>query len=138
MNVELMDPPGRPHVEILADGRRRLLRKLMLRIDKKKLIIPRDFVTDYSSWPRILPGPAFHRIDVAGIVHDMLFQKGTWGNDGRPVSYVEANRIWFHVARAGSNPRARAGFFWAWVGRAGLFAFGWPTWLRYRRAEKTR
>lgn len=131
MNVELASGPLR--VERMNDGRRRLLRRLDLLIGDELLSIPRDFITDYSSWPRLLPGPRFSRIDVAGIAHDFLFQLGTWGYEGRPVTFIEANRVWYHVARAGSNPAARAGFLSAWIGRAGLFVGSWPVWLRYRR-----
>jgi hypothetical protein len=133
MNVELRSGPMR--VERQSDGRRRLLRKLVLRIDSRDLEIPRDFVTDFSSWPRLLPGPAFHRIDVAGVAHDFLFKVGKWGYGGERIGFVAANRVWFAVARAGESPRARAGWLTAWAGRVGLLLCSWPVWMKYRRAN---
>ena len=131
-------PPGRLQVERMPDGRRRLLRDLNLQIEAQDLTIPEDFDTDYSSWPRFVPGPSFKRIDIAGLVHDALFRWGTWGVGGRPVTYSEANRMWFLVARAGDHPGARASWFWAWVGRIGLFLGSWPVWLKYRSQDVRR
>jgi len=133
MTVKLL-PPGPLQAERLPDGRRRLLRELRLEIGGEEVVIPKDFVTDFSSWPRCLPGPAMHRMDVAGVVHDYIFQTHRLGEGGRKVGYVEANRIWFDVARAGQED-ASAGCFWGWAGRIGLFVGAWPTWLRYRRLD---
>ena len=90
-----------------------------------------------SSWPRFLPGPSFSKIDVAGVVHDALFRWGRIGEskDSRKVGYVEANQIWFKVARAGGHDDARASWLGAWVGRIGLWVGGYPTWRRYRKAD---
>ena len=130
----VMLPPGPLQVERMPDGRRCLLRDLALTINGEALTVPAGFVTDYSSWPRCLPGPSFKRIDVAGVAHDFLFKLGTWGYDGRDVGFIEANRVWFLVARAGQEGAA-AGWFWAWLGRVGLFLGSWPVWLRYRWVE---
>jgi hypothetical protein len=121
----------------MSDGRRRLLRDLNLRIVDEELTVPENFETDYSSWPRLLPGPSFKRIDIAGVVHDALFQWGTWGIAGRPVTYAEANRVWYVVARAGDHPDARASWFWAWAGRIGLLVGSWLVWLKYRRRDRS-
>ena len=94
MSVEI-HPPGRLQTEQLADGRRRLLRDLVLEIDGRSLTIPSGFVTDYSSWPRWLPGPRWSKIDTAGVAHDFLFKTQAWS--GRLVTYREANRIWYTV-----------------------------------------
>jgi hypothetical protein len=136
MDVKLLSP-GPLQVERLANGRRMLLRDLNLRIGERKLTIPAGFVTDFSSYPRWLPGPAFHRIDVAGVAHDLLFQTGRWGaaKDAPRVNFIEANRVWYWVARAGKKKDSRASWFWAWIGRGGLAAFSWPIWLKYRAAD---
>ena len=73
-------------------------------------------------------------VDVAGVVHDALFQWGTWGVGGRAVKFFEANRVWYLVARAGDHPDARASWFWAWAGRIGL-AFSYRTWRKYRAGD---
>jgi len=133
MSVELL-PPGALQTERLPDGRRRLIRDLNLVIDGRNLTVPKDFVTDYSSWPRALPGPKFSRVDVAGVAHDALFRWQGWTPSGEPpISYVEANRVWFKVARHGTHHDAKANLFWAWTGRIGLFAASWPVWLKYKR-----
>lgn len=133
--VEVL-PPGALQVERLPNGRRKLLRPLMVEVDGDIIVVPTGFVTDYSSWPRFLPGPRFSKIDVAGVVHDALFRWGRIGEskDARKVGYVEANRIWYKVARAGSHDDAKASWLGAWLGRAGLFCGAWVTWMRYRRA----
>jgi len=128
-------PPGPLQVERMPDGKRRLLRPLNLKILDDDCCIPVGFVTDYSSWPRLLPGPRFQKVDVAGVVHDWCFQHATLGWGGREIGYVEANRIWYIVARAGSDPGSRASWFWGWAGRIGLFVGSWPVWLKYRRRD---
>jgi len=134
MVVKLL-PPGPLQVERLPDGRRRLLRELKIQVGDDVIKVPANFVTDFSSWPRALPGPDFSKIDVAGVVHDALFRWGRIGEskDSRKVGYVEANRIWYEVARAGSHDDAKASWLGAWLGRCGLFVGAWPTWMRYRR-----
>jgi len=127
-------PPGPLWVERLPDGRRKLLRDLVLELDGEKIIIPGGFHTDYSSWPRCLPGPSYERIDLAGIVHDYIFKHAKLGLDGRKVGYIEANRYWFRIARAGCDD-TRVGFLWSWTGRIGLFVGAWITWLRYRNED---
>lgn len=117
-------------VERLDDGRRILKRDLILEIDGKQVKIPNEFITDYSSWPRFLPGPSYDKIDIAGVVHDYCFRYGTLGKGGPKISYVESNRVWYRVARAGG--KASCSWMWAWVGRIGLFLGGWTTWLSYR------
>jgi hypothetical protein len=132
-----MLPPGPLQVERLPDGRRRLLRDLKLQVGEDVIKVPTGFVTDYSSWPRFLPGPRFSKIDIAGVVHDALFRWGRIGEskDARKVGYVEANRIWYEVARAGGHKDAKATWLGALVGRVGLFVGAWPTWMRYRRLD---
>jgi hypothetical protein len=105
-----------------------------LEIGGRKLTIPDGTVTDFSSYPRWLPGPAFHRIDLAGVCHDHMFATGMWGDE--PVTFFEANRVWFDVARAGSIKSARANWLWAWVGRIGLGLFSYPVWWHYRLRDR--
>ena len=132
--LQLLDP-GSLQVERLPTGRRFLLRDLNLSLNDEPICIPAGFDTDYSSWPRCLPGPSYERIDIAGIVHDYAFRFGTLGEDGRKLSYLEANRIWFQIARAGVE-QTRLAWVWAWLGRIGLAVGAWPTWLRYRWADR--
>jgi hypothetical protein len=127
-------PPGALQVERLPDGRRRLLRDLNLRLGGEEISIPAGFDTDYSSWPRFLPGPNYSKIDVAGIVHDFIFRYGWLGVEGRDVSYIEANRIWYEIAKSGDD-WTKCPLVWALLGRAGLFLGSWPVWLRYRMAD---
>lgn len=128
-------PPGPAQNEIRIDGRERLLRDFVLEIDGERFVCPEGLIHDGSSWPRCLPGPRQARIKIAGIVHDTAFQLGTFGAGGREISFIEANRLWYRVARAGSHKGAKAGWVWAWVGRIGLGIGSLPTWLRYRRAD---
>ena len=131
----MMLPPGPLQVERLPDGKRRLLRALNLQILADKVHIPVGFVTDFSSWPRLFPGPRFQKVDIAGVVHDWCFQHATLGWKGRPIGYAEANRIWYIVARSGSDPGARASWFWGNVGWLGLTVGSWPVWIRLRRRD---
>ena len=134
MTVKVL-PPGLPINETLISGRERLTRKFHLRIDGEDFIVPAGFDHDGSSWPRCLPGPRQSRIHNAGIVHDYACRYATHGEGGRPISYTEANRLWYHVAVAGTHHDAKANKFWGWIGRIGLAGACWPTWLRYRRAD---
>ena len=77
--------------------------------------------------------PRWSQIDVAGVVHDYAFQHATFGKDGRKVGFVEANRLWFLVARAGEHRASGPG---SWIGRAGLFVGSGPVWWGYRRKKK--
>lgn len=130
--------PGPLWVERLHDGRRKLLRDFSIELCEGEaceiILIPGGFTTDYSSWPRCLPGPNYSRIDIAGIVHDYCFRYATLGLDGHPVTYVGANRYWYRIARAGCD-ETRVGWLWAWAGRIGLFLGAWPVWRRYRAQD---
>lgn len=122
-------------VERLPDGKRQLKRDLVLDIDGVEVVIPEGFATDYSSWPRLLPGPRYDKIDYAGVVHDYLFKHGTLGQNGPEIGYVDANRIWYKIARSG-NKKTKLNPFWAWIGRIGLFVGSWPIWFEYRSKDK--
>ena len=133
MTARLLDPPGPLQVERLANGRRKLLRDLCVLIDDDELfLVPHGFVTDFSSWPSLLPGPRFSRTDVAGCVHDFAFRYATFGSGGRPIGYWEANRLWVDVARSGESHVSWVGGALDW---AGLTVGSWWMWWKYRRAE---
>ena len=134
MTVKML-PPGPLQEEYLIDGRARLLRPLNLRINGWEFVCPEGLVYDGSSWPRCLPGPRQSRIRVAGAVHDTAFQLGTHGEGGDPISFWQANELWYVVSRAGSDPGARASAFWARAGWLGLTIGSYWTWRRYRKAD---
>ncbi|NKB64575.1 MAG: hypothetical protein GKR95_21455 [Gammaproteobacteria bacterium] len=90
----------------LPNGRRELTAELMVEVDGEKITVPAGFRTDFSSYPRILlvvllvivvlaidhcyPTvhyeyllfflilliPHFTRVDIAGVVHDYLYDIG--------------------------------------------------------------
>ena len=132
MTARLLDPPGPLQVERLANGRRKLLRDLCVLIDDELFKVPHGFVTDFSSWPRWLPGPRFERVDVAGCLHDYAFMFARHGEGGRPIGYWEANRIWRMVARSGD---CHVGWLGGSLGWAGLTVGSWWMWWKYRRVE---
>jgi hypothetical protein len=117
-------PPGPLRTERLPDGRRRLLRDLVLEVEGLTHRIPAGTVTDYSSWPA-LPGPRWSKIDLAGVLHDWLYQTGSF-------SRREADRLWRIVARAGESHATRLG---AWTGWVGLRLFGGFAWRRHARTR---
>jgi hypothetical protein len=153
--------PNPLQVERLPSGRRGLLRNYVFRIGNETLTIRKGFDTDYSSWPRWILGPAYHLIDLAGLGHDGLFRDNKMDN-GRRVGFVEANRIWYAIARKGHRYRwylrlrnvwlrtlrligldvevpplpmsTGIGIVTGWAGRIGLL-FSIVTWLRYRAAD---
>lgn len=112
--------------ERLEDGRRRLLRNLVVKVDGLTITVPVDNVTDFSSIPWF--GRAlvrWSRVDIAGVVHDWLYETG-------PVSRARADKIWFLVAIAGEH---HANLFQAGLGWLGLRIGGWIGWNRYRRRD---
>ena len=133
MSLEIL-PPGALQVERMPDGRRKLLRPLILELDGEQIVIPSNFETDYSSWPRWLPGPNYSRVDLAGVVHDYCFKHATLGLGGREVGYVESNRVWYRIAKAGTS-WTKCPLLWALAGRAGLFVGAWWQWYRYRSQD---
>ena len=131
--IELL--AGRLRQELREDGRWDVVRRFGVSIDGEEFWIPEGFDHDGSSWPRGVPGPRQRRIMIAGAVHDWACRYATHGEGGRPLSYMEANRLWYHVSLGGKHKDAKANKFWAWVGRIGLFAGCLPTWIRYRKAD---
>jgi hypothetical protein len=153
--------PNPLQIERLPSGRRSVLRDYVFGIGNETKTIRNGFDTDYSSWPRWILGPEYHLIDLAGLGHDGLFRDNRMDN-GRRVSFLEANRIWYAIARKGHRYRAHlrmrnawrralrlvgvdlevpplpqstgVGIATAWAGRIGLL-FSLPIWLRYRAAD---
>lgn len=110
------------------DGRRRLLRDLVIEVDGICITIPEGAITDFSSIPalgRVLV--RWSRVDVAGVVHDWLYHTGE-------MPRWQADRIWRLVAVAGEH---HANSFQAFVGWWGLRLFGWHAWSAYRRHDET-
>ena len=124
MSVQLLSKPLQ--VERTEDGRRRLLRALKVSVDGKVITIPAGTVTDYSSVPFGMRNLVrWDRIDIAGVVHDYLYQTGM-------RSRRKADAVWRKVAMGGSNG---ANPFQAWVGWLGLRIGGWVAWRKHRAAS---
>jgi hypothetical protein len=124
--VELLSGPLR--TERMKDGRRSLLRDLEAKVEGETIVVPEGSVTDFSSIPwfgRFLV--RWSRVDLAGVVHDRLYQDGN-----RSRAY--ADRVWRLVARAGER---RANALQAWIGWFALRVGGWMAWNRYRRRDST-
>ena len=113
--------------ERMADGRRRLLRDLLVEIEGEPVTIPADTRTDFSSIPwfgRMLV--RWSKVDIAGVVHDWYYQTGT-------TTRSRADAVWRIVAMAGTH---RANAFQAWVGWFALRVGGGIAWHRYRNQNK--
>ncbi len=112
--------------ERLEDGRRQLLRDLVVKIDGERISVPAGTITDFSSIPWF--GRMFmrwSRVDIAGVVHDWLYQTGS-------MSRGRADKIWRLIAIAGKHP---ANAFQAWLGWLALRFGGWIAWYRHRRQD---
>ncbi|MDA1267074.1 MAG: DUF1353 domain-containing protein [Planctomycetota bacterium] len=100
MTTTLLDPPGRLQTERLGDGRRRLLRELAVSVHGRELRVPEGFDTDYSSIPPMFAWLVrWSKVDLAGVVHDWLYDRGCT----EQITRAEADRIWFCIARAGAH-----------------------------------
>lgn len=123
--------PGVLCVKRLSDGRRQLVRDLLVDVSrnadgKDVVTIPKGFVTDYSTLPwgtRWLVH--WSRVDVAGVVHDYLYRCG----DKVPEHYTkaEADTIWRWIALAGDR---RAWRYQGWLAWLALRLFGWCAFRR--------
>ena len=112
--------------ERMEDGRRRLLRDLVVDIDGERIRVPRETHTDFSSIPwfgRFLV--RWSKVDIAGVVHDWLYQTGS-------TTRARADTIWRSLAMAGEH---RANAFQAWAAWLGLRLGGWIVWDRYRTRD---
>ena len=112
---------GALQTERRPDGKRKLLRELQVRIGGQRITVPCEFVTDFSSIPTLLHWVVrWSRVDVAGVVHDFLYARGT-------LNRSEADGVWFKVARSGEH---RANLLQAAACWAALRLFGWCVWIR--------
>ncbi|MDE0104258.1 MAG: DUF1353 domain-containing protein [Bryobacterales bacterium] len=83
--------------------------------DRSGVTINAGFVTDYSSIPRQFQSfVLWSQVDVAGVVHDFLYQC-------TDCSRLVADNVWREIARSGDN---RASAFRAWVCWVMLRGFG--------------
>ena len=117
---------GPLRTERLPNGRRRLLRDLAVEVADEQFKIPAGTETDFSSIPRfgrILV--RWSKVDVAGVVHDWLYQTGT-------TSRAHADDIWREVATAGDH---RANALQAWTAWLGLRIGGWYAWDQHRQGD---
>ena len=80
----IQNPPGQLKVIRLKDGRRLVARDLIYRVDAKTAItVKKGFKTDYSSDPIGLLD--WSQADIAGVVHDYLYQHPAKSRTSRPV-----------------------------------------------------
>jgi hypothetical protein len=115
---------GRLQTERLENGRRSLLRALVVEVDGVRIEVPPGTDTDFSSIPWIARMLVkWSRVDIAGVVHDWLYRTGD-------LSRARADTIWRLVALAGEH---HANWLQAWLGWLGLRAGGWWAWCRHRR-----
>ena len=116
--------PGRLWTERCEDGRRLLLRPLVVKVGNgDSMTIPAGFVTDFSSIPPVAGWVmAWSKVDIAGVVHDWLYAEGS-------MDRSKADRIWQEFALCGGHS---ANELQSWLGRGALFLFGRWAWNRHR------
>ena len=117
---------GLLQTERQSDGRRRLLRDLVVAVDGLIITIPAETLTDFSSIPwfgRILV--RWSKVDIAGVVHDWLYRTAF-------TSRTRSDKIWRLVAVAGEH---HANTLQAWVGWLALRVGGWVVWRRLRNQD---
>ena len=117
---------GPLQTERMSNGKRKLLRELKLKAGEDIFLIEKDFETDFSSIPwfgRFVV--RWSKVDIAGVVHDWLYVKGT-------TERKTADRIWRITARSGEH---HANEFQAWICWLSLRIAGWYAWNRYRKIE---
>ncbi|WP_417392543.1 DUF1353 domain-containing protein [Gimesia sp.] len=123
---------GPLQTERLPDGSRRLLRPLKVKVDENEITVPADFVSDFSSLPRlnqILIDTA--RVELAGVIHDRLYATGQF-------TRCESDTIWRRTAQSGES---HANLLQAWLGwlliRLGA-RFAWNRARKKSRLLRTR
>lgn len=108
----------------LQNGKRRLERDLVYLVEGHKITVPKGFATDYSSIPQMFSWLVrFDRVDMAGVVHDWLYQSGG-------VTRKYADKVWRRIAQVGDH---HANPVQAWLGWAGVRLGGWLPWRKYRK-----
>ena len=111
----------------LEDGKRQLINKIEAFSLDTHIEVPKGFVTDFSSIPQVFASLIrWKRVDIAGVVHDRLYQTGEVPKD-------KADKIWFDVARSGE---VKANLFEASAGWLGLKVGGWWAWNKHRKSQK--
>lgn len=120
---------GLLQTERQADGCRRLLRELIVHVHEKKITVPANFITDFSSIPwfgRFLV--RWSKVDIAGVVHDRLYATGE-------LTRCESDTIWRKTALAGE---CHANIFQAWIGWFFLRIGGRFAWNRSRKMMRRK
>jgi len=118
---------GALQTERLGDGRRKLLRELVVEVESENFTVPQNTETDFSTIPwlgRLLVH--WSKVDIAGVVHDWLYQSGH-------TSRAHADRVWRITAISGEH---HANAVQGWAGWLALRLFGWIAWNRYRQMGK--
>ena len=124
----------------LPDGTRLLLGDFRFRItfpdgEVFEDTIPKDTVSDWSSWPNwahipiILPRPREEAMDVAGWIHDWVttLVRERMVDEG----YFWTVKFWRYVARSGQGV-TRVRWYPSWLGAVGLTGWAcWKTAVRY-------
>ena len=113
--------------ERMPDGRRKLLKELILKVEGKEYPIEKGYVTDYSSIPwfgRFVI--RWSKVDIAGVIHDWLYEKGSESRSG-------ADKIWRIVARSGEHHAnwLQAGICWF-----ALRLGAWCAWIKNKDTRK--
>ena len=138
-------------VERLPNGKRKVLRDLTITSGNRTITVPAGFVTDYSSIPlpiliivltaiasvldsgyllflTLLCIPRFSRVDLAGVVHDWLYESGG-------IERYRADQIWANIAMSGQS---RANFVQASICFIALRVGGIYPWLAYRTGSRVK
>lgn len=118
---------GPLQTERIPDGRRRLLRDLVVKVGYyARIEAQKNFTTDFSSIPwfaRFLV--RWSKVDIAGIAHDWLYQTGL-------STRKTADEVWRLVAMAGEH---RASPFQARLCWIFLRIFSCRAWKSYRNQD---
>lgn len=95
-------------------------------IGQDEIIVPAGTRTDFSSIPQLFAWfVRWSKVDVAGVVHDWLYQSGE-------LPRKDADRVWRVVAQSGihaANPLQ------AFLGYIGLRLGGWYAWRNHRKND---
>ena len=99
-----------------------------MEVEGERITVPAGTLTDFSSIPwlgRVLV--RWSKVDIAGVVHDWLYQEGT-------TSRARADEIWRRLAVSSEH---RANAFQAWVAWLAVRVWGWGAWREHRRQDGT-
>ena len=144
---------GNPQYERLPDGKRLLLKPIVIEWNGEQIVLPKGKITDFSSYPRafILWGfpvllaiifnsidflwywlvpflwPAWYKTDTTGTIHDIIWQC-LW----KTIGFLKSNLIWACGALTGAVWRLRVTPIQALAGTIGLSTFGFFVYLKKR------